>query len=277
MMRFSYCCNLNPVFVTPEHHNPRPPYSQRLQVLLKKCKVSLWEGFLALVPLDPTTGNPCPRHQRRINTYRAKAMQALAVGISHHMHITTGVVCCSVEQLADYCGLSTVSEAGNRSITRASRAIQDFEKYGLLRCERNWDPVLGIWYPKIMTVTPLFIQMIGSNEQEWEAAKRQQQGYKNRGLLKHEQEQITPCEAEARFKERLKALHLKNRQERHERKRALKLLKKSREEQRHEICQKLTKEMSWEAVAVLGLEGVRKLVDRKISQLKKFVGYSPPD
>lgn len=271
MLRTVYCCNPNPVFVSPEHHAPRPPYSQKLKDLLKKIKIAFWMGFLALVPLDPSTGKPWPMRQRRINEHRAKAMQALADGIIHHMHITTGIVHCSVEQLADYCGLSTVSEAGNRSITRASRVIQLFEAYGLLRCERIWDPVLGIWYPKLMEVTPLFIQMIGSNEEEWEAAKRQQQGYQNRGLLKHEQEEIAPSEATARMKIRIKELFLKNRWERHAKKRAWKLMQKSREEQRHEVCQQLTKQMSWDEIALLGLEGAQKLVNQKLNDIRKLL------
>lgn len=126
-----------------------------------------------------------------------------------------------------------------------------------------------------MTVTPLFIQMVGSNEQEWQAAIRQQQAYQCASLLKLNEVELTAEEAAVRMKARMKELYLKNRQERHEKKRALKLLKKSYEEQRHDVCQKLIKTMSLQEVTSLGLDGIKKLVNQKLSTLRKLVGILP--
>jgi len=69
----------------------------------------------------------CCRDEGQFSLHGSRAAQAVVEGIIHHVRITGGIVHCTIEQLADYCGLATVSKNGNRSTTRASRAIQKLQ------------------------------------------------------------------------------------------------------------------------------------------------------
>jgi len=69
----------------------------------------------------------CCRDERQFILHGSWAAQTMVEGIIHHLHITGGIMHCAIEQLADYCGLATISKNGNRSTTRASRAIQKLQ------------------------------------------------------------------------------------------------------------------------------------------------------
>ncbi|MEW9810179.1 MAG: plasmid replication initiator RepA (plasmid) [Candidatus Symbiodolus clandestinus] len=274
-LRAVYCSNLSPSFSVPVNHKPRTPFQQRCLSMLRKRKVADWVGFRVVPPIDPKTLNPLPPRQRALNEHRARALQSMMEAMIHHLNIITGVVHCTVEKLAEYCGLDTVSEAGNRSITRASRCIQQMECFGLLQCEREWNAALGIWYPKIIQVTPLFFQSIEIPQEDWEAAIRQQEGYQRQGLA-NAQEQLSIEEARLRQIAQLKEIYLRQRQARQEIKRARKLQQLTLQKQRSEISKSIIKALSQIELIHLGVQGVQKLVNQKMMEFKRLLSHSPP-
>lgn len=162
-----YAKNPNPVFVAPKHHNVKDrPH------VLKKCanyaasnELHHWTGWLYL--------RDAIGRERKMYEDRQKALAAMVQAIIHHLNLhDLQVKNVTVEQLADYCGLSTVSEAGNKSISRAIRTIQMMAKVGLIECDNVWDKVYNdCWLPKFIAVTPLFFEFIGIDYVEIEAAQ----------------------------------------------------------------------------------------------------------
>lgn len=202
-------------------------------------------------------------------------MQALIAAISHFFNISTGLVHCTIEKLAELCGLVTVSKNGNRSITRASRCIQQMERFGLLQCENEWNAALGVWYPKIIQVTPLFFEAINISEKDWQAAIRQQQAYQRHGLA-GPQEQLSQEQARERQIAQLREIHLKAKLARQEIKRARKLQQLTLQQQHSQISQSLIKSLSQIQIVRLGLPGFQKLVNQKLWEFRRLLGHSPP-
>jgi len=162
-----YAKNPNPQFVAPKHHNVKDrPY------VLKKCAnfaasndLHHWTGWLYL--------RDALGRERKMYKDRQKSLAAMVQAIIHHLNLhDLQVKNVTIEQLADYCGLSTISEAGNKSISRAIRTIQMMAKAGLIECENVWDKVYNdCWLPKFIAVTPLFFEFLGIDYVEIEAAQ----------------------------------------------------------------------------------------------------------
>ncbi|MEW9824890.1 MAG: plasmid replication initiator RepA (plasmid) [Candidatus Symbiodolus clandestinus] len=271
----SCCINALPQFVAPADHKPRPAFSQRCGRASQRCDIAHWLGFRVLPPIDPASLERFPQRQRCLNEHRARAMQAVMAAISHFFNISTGLVHCTVEKLAELCGLITVSKNGNRSITRASRCIQQMEHFGLLRCENEWNAALGVWYPKIIQVTPLFFEAINIAEKDWQAAIHQQQAYQRQGLA-GPQEQLSQEEARERQITQLREIHLKAKLARQEIKRARKLQQLTLQQQRRQISQSIVKSLNQPKIVALGLPGIQKLVNQKLWEFRRLLSHSPP-
>jgi hypothetical protein len=99
--------------------------------------------------------------KRHFNIHARRALNAMIQGILHYVNLATWQVETSVECLARECALDTVSAAGNRSITRASRRIADLESAGVVECDWVWDKAAATWLPKLVHVTERFWDMIG--------------------------------------------------------------------------------------------------------------------
>lgn len=275
----SYVHNPYPTFEAPAHHGQRPAFIRKLVNYASKRKVCYWEGFRALWPIDPATLKPIHR-QRHFNLHRARAIQAVVIGIAHHLNIVTGIVKgASIELLAHQCGLATKSKAGNESITRASRAIITLEQFGVLRCEKVWDKTAGTWIPKLIEITPLFLDMCGINREEYERAQQQQLGFEKRGLSLAEQEELTISEARRRAKllHRQAAFERRRKQDKDHaaRKLAKKLAQKSLDEQRRAVQNDLIKMLGADEIKRLGVAGFKELVDRELGRLRRIAADPP--
>lgn len=275
-----YVHNPIPEFRPPEHHNQRPQFIRKLSNYAAKRRVWLWEGFYSILPLNPDTLKPVYR-RRRFNEHRGRAMQAVTQCIAHHLNVVTGIAQVSIEMLAHQCGLATRSEAGNKSITRASRAVITMEQYGLLKCEKIWDRTAGTWIPKLIEVTPLFIRMCGLNESEFEAAQRQQLGFHKRGLPADQQEQLTLNEMKRRAREQHRKIAFERRAKQDKahqaRKLARKLAGKELDEQRHLISQNLVKMYGLDEIQRIGLDGFKHLVDAELGRMRRIAADPPPN
>lgn len=270
--RVCYVKNPNPVFVPPKHHKPRPQLLRKAANFVNNRRVASWEGFPLLRPLAD--------RQRRFNEHRARALQAVVAALIHHVDLVSWLVESSCEGMADLCGLSTVSDAGNKSITRFTRAIDDLEEHGIVTCEKIWDRVMGCWIPKMITVTELFWRMIGISPEEALAAQQQQLGYRKKGLTLSEQEMLTVTEAKRRAKQRFKEIAFERRRKKHHVRRAV---RKSQELdalpwdlRRDKVASDLVRSMTPEECAALDLDGWRRMIDQEINRLRRYHSGDPP-
>ncbi|MNE09364.1 IncFII RepA protein family protein [compost metagenome] len=274
----SYVHNPTPAFVAPKHHKARPSFIRKLCNFVAQRKVWKWEGFYAIQPISPQTLKPI-RRQRHFNLHRGRAIQAVTEAIAHHLNTVTGIAHISIEMLAHQCGLATKSDAGNESITRASRAVLALEEYGILKCEKVWDRTAGTWIPKLIEITPFFIQMCGLTESEYEAAQRQQLGFLKRGLSLNEQEQLTITEARRRAKENHRRIAFERRRKQNKdhaaRRLAKKILAMELSDQRHEVTKKVTKSCTEEELIQMGPKGLKARIDKELGLLRR-IADSPP-
>nr|CAC10487.1 RepA1 protein [Buchnera aphidicola] len=196
--RKNYVNNMCPVFNPPKNDKKRPAFINYALGQAKKIDVARSELNYILQPKDSKTGSLISRisyflnvkfnnvlssRHRQLNEHRAAAMRAIVPAMVYHFNITSNLVQASIEQLADECGLSTISKSGNKSITRVSRLISEFmEPMGFIKCEKRWDKILGCYMPKIITLTPLFFELFGVSKEKLKNAKKQQLGWINKKL-----------------------------------------------------------------------------------------------
>lgn len=158
IVRGCYVANATPQFEKPGHHKGRPQFIGKAWNIAAKRDLACWVGF---VPLRPLIGR-----SRHWNKHRAQALNQMALAMLHYANVITWQVETSVDVLTRQCGLDTTSRAGNHSISRGSRLIQDLEKMGILECARYWDSASGSWFYKSITVTERFWDMVGVGADE---------------------------------------------------------------------------------------------------------------
>ncbi|ELB2793260.1 hypothetical protein QMX34_003894 [Aeromonas hydrophila] len=156
--RGCYVTNATPQFEKPGHHKGRPKFIGKSYNIAAKRDLACWPGF---IPLRPLIGR-----SRHWNAHRAKALNQMALAMLHYTNVITWQVETSVDVLTRQCGLDTTSRAGNHSISRGSRLIQDLEKMGILECSRYWDSASGSWFYKSIRVTERFWDMVGVGADE---------------------------------------------------------------------------------------------------------------
>jgi len=268
--RADYVCNPDPEFSIPSHHKKRPLFIRKAFNYANARRVWMWEGFSYFKNVA--------NRKRRFNKHRAKAIQAGVLCMTHHLNIVSGLVEASCTDMADMCGLSTYSKAGNLSISRFTRMIDDLEKFGLIKTEKVWDRVMGTWIPKMIWVTDIFFLMIGISVDEYKSAQNQQLGYLKQGLTLDAQEQLTITEVKKRKKRQFIEKAFESRRKKHSSKRlenqAKNFLKKSLDEQRSEIGNNLVSQLSPEELKGLSLQEFKVLVDRRLGQLRRLT--DPP-
>lgn len=158
IVRGCYVANATPRFEKPVRHKGRPRFIGKAYNVAAKRDIASWPGF---IPLRPLIGR-----SRHWNEHRAKALNSMVLAMLHYTNVITWQVETSVDVLTRQCGLDTKSAAGNHSITRGSRLIQDLGKMGIVEGEPLWDPVAGSFYYKSIIVTELFWEMVGVGAEE---------------------------------------------------------------------------------------------------------------
>ncbi|QCI17422.1 replication protein RepA (plasmid) [Buchnera aphidicola (Aphis helianthi)] len=159
MPRKNYIYNSKPVFNPPKNDKKR---SNFINYAMKKAsEIDVARSILnhTLLAIDPKTGNILPRF-RRLNEHRACAMRAMVLAMLYYCNIESNLVEASIEKLSDQCGLSTISKIGNKSITRASRLINEFlEPMGFIKCKREKTKSSSNYTPKKIFLTPIFFML----------------------------------------------------------------------------------------------------------------------
>ncbi|ACQ68881.1 plasmid replication initiator RepA [Candidatus Williamhamiltonella defendens] len=275
MTRKSYVFNASPVFTPPASEKQRPAFIRYAMQCASDKDVARSELLYILQGTIPT-------RSRRLNEHRARALRAMALAMLYHFNIASGLVMASVEQLSDECGLSTVSDAGNKSITRASRLLTDFlEPMGFVHCEKVWDRIMESYIPKLITLTPLFFLLFDVSSEKLEKAQHQQMGWINKGLMEKGEESITLVEARRRAKEQhikrafeyRKSLHAMNKK----RKLARRMAKLDEQTAKQTLLQKIIQRYSLVELNEMGPKGLRNQVNMEYHHLRKVASTPTPD
>jgi len=231
--------NLTPLFDKPKHHKARPAFLRACGTNLGKNPLSKWVGWQLIQHNNK---------QSKVYQHAHNAMDALAMAIVHFTEIQSGCVNANVSQLAELTGLITESEAGNISISRASRAIIRMIDADLLEAAPLvWDKQLGYWLPKFINVTDKFWDVVHPEGLAgYEKARAQQYAYQCQGVSTPK-EWLSITEA----KERRRRTHIKTifeyrkskQSKAKERRLSRKLQEKDRVSSRAQITQQILNEL----------------------------------
>lgn len=278
-VRCCYVRNPHPRYQPPKVDASKPAIIKALVNAASHSNPARHEAWYTTPRIDQKTGLGRPFH-KRMNEHRARAINALMVGLSDRLNIVSSKVEASVEQLSDWCGLSTGGKA-NKSISRASRALATLEELGALACERTWDEVSRSYIPKIIWVTELFFVLIGYELGKYQAAQHQQLAWENQKLREAGEAPITLSEARRRAKERhiKRAFEHRTRQRafKQQRRQAQKLMRMAREQARAEILNGLIKQYSQKELEAMGHQALRRQVDQRYHALRKLATSTPAD
>ncbi|AEO08365.1 plasmid replication initiator RepA [Buchnera aphidicola] len=272
--RKHYINNPNPFFTPPKGNKPRPAFIRYAMKRAETIDVARCELNYILQIKKIKIEFPKKRF-RRLNEHRACAMRAMVLAMIYHFNISSDLVQASVEQLSDECGLSTLSKAGNKSITRASRLITHFmEPMGFVTCKKKWDKILGNYMPKIITLTPLFFQLFDISENKLINAKKQQLGWINKNLIDKGLQPITMVDAKRRSQDIQIKNIVKYRISKHafykKRRNAQRLIALDEKEARQTILRALVAKYSISELTKLGPNGLKKQVNISYSYLRKI-------
>nr|CAA07283.1 RepA2 protein [Buchnera aphidicola] len=159
MPRKNYIHNPKPFFKPSKNEKKRSAFI--CYAMKKASEIDVAKSNLnhTLLPIDPKTGNVLTRF-RRLNKHRACAMRAIVLAMLYYFNINSNLVEASIEKLADECGLSTFSDSGNKSITRASRLISEFlEPMGFIKCKKIKSKSISNYISKKIFLTPMFFML----------------------------------------------------------------------------------------------------------------------
>ncbi|CAL4326660.1 plasmid replication initiator RepA [Buchnera aphidicola] len=279
--RKCYINNPNPIFIPPKNNKRRPAFICYAMKKASEIDVARCELNYILQAKNIKIGLPLKRF-RQLNEHRACAMRAMVLAMIYHFNISSELVQASVEQLSDECGLSTISKAGNKSITRASRLITNFmEPMGFVTCQKTWDRVLGNYMPKMITLTPLFFMLFGVSKEKLMNAKKQQLGWINTNLISKGLKPITMNDAKRRSKDTQIKSIFKYRMSRHafykKKRNAQKLINLDEKEARQTILRALVAKYSLSELTKLGPNGLKKQVNISYYYLRKIATNTYPD
>lgn len=266
--------NPTPAFTRPAHHKHKlPAFNKSLLEKLSERDVSRWAGFYFYDAYHHKTNKPVVR-RRHFNKHRARAMNAMAQGISYHLNIISGSVPVSFTTMAKEAGLATTSKAGNLSITRATRAMQDLAAYGVITYKLLWDKVTRQYFPADIQVTDRFFDMVGSSAQAWQKASNQQLAWQNMGLAKKGQKPLTKSEAARLQREKLVEITWQQRKTAQDIRRKQKIARiadrKNDTDLRHQISCQLQHELSQGQHDGITMDGFKQLVNQRLALVRKI-------
>jgi incFII family plasmid replication initiator RepA len=269
-MRSVYIHNPNPKFIAPAHHAHKLPFV--LQGAIKNTQGRDLTGDMIFYVNLP------PERRRRIYEARRKAINAAITAILYFVNIVSREVHASAEQLADQCGLSTVSDAGNKSITRLTRALVMMKGLGLVQYKRRFDRVSRKYFPAEIVVTDTFIELVGISPESWQRAVDQKLNYYNAKNSKRLGKAITESDyARIARQERLEQVWNRRKTEREinakkkAAKRAERIAKEQGEEELHNLVKsQVSQEFRDGLHPGASLSDLRSIVEHRINYLKKI-------
>lgn len=190
------------------------------------------------------------KRQRKPPVLRRQAIEALLQAICFHYDPLANRVNATLTTLAIECSLTTESDRGNLSITRATRALYSLAKdFGLLTySEPKFDPELGCNIPTDITFTRALFEALDISEEAVNAARRSRAEWKNQqreqnGFARLELVELIPLAWQA-FNQRFKQYRLKCKTQGEKRARARRDVVRTHQEIRVLVRRELTREIA---------------------------------
>ncbi|CAL4044160.1 plasmid replication initiator RepA [Buchnera aphidicola] len=262
--------NSCPEFIIPAHHKHKIPF-----VLSDAIKRNHDRDLTAEVHFYLSLP---PERCRRIYKSRRRALNAMLRAILYHVNVVSKQVPISASMLSEYCGLTTISKAGNKSVTRGTRALTMLRDLGFITYRQCWDRVSRRYFPSAITITERLIDLAGICPEKWKTelnnklSNYNHRFFKKEGRLLNEydyarrlrEEQLTRC-----YIYRCNRKDIKNKK-----KRALRLEKlaviKGENELRHLISRQVSEEFLKGFIPRAELKDLKRIVDKRIDTLKKI-------
>lgn len=273
--RSCYVKNLNPQFVVPARHTHKLPF-----VLSDAIERNRERDLTAEIPFYVNL--PVERC-RRIYEHRRKALNALLLSILHHVNIISRKVPVGAEALADHCGLSTVSAAGNKSTSRATRALKMLKDLGFITYNRRWDRVSKRYFPADIFITEQLIELVGISPEKWQAEVAKKLAYYNKKNAERFGKAITESEyariireeqLEKVWQQRKAAREIKAKQKLAERLERL-AKEKGEAELRHLVTRQVSDEYREGLLPDASLADLKAIVERRINTYRKTARSLP--
>ncbi|HBV6392384.1 TPA: RepA [Klebsiella aerogenes] len=269
ILRSAYVCNADPKFQVPKHHTHKLPFVlsdalQRIDGRDLTCDVAFY------------VNQPSER-QRRLNEHRRRAINAVISALLHHTNVISKRVLASAEALADFCGLSTVSKAGNKSITRCTRALAQLKQLGFIDYERRWDRVSKRYFPSKIELKKQLLETVGISEAIWQRAVNQKLNYYNAKNSQRLKTAITEAEykriviqeqMENVWQQRKTAREIKARKKAAERAERL-AREKGEDELRHQLTKDVSQEFADGLYPGADLAYLKSIVEQRFNLLRK--------
>lgn len=189
------------------------------------------------------------RRKRMPPLLRRKAIDALLQALCFHYDPLANRVNAAITTLAMECGLATESDAGNLSITRATRALKFLaDDLGLLTYNTEYDPDIGCYIPTDITFPPALFDALEISDEAVAAARRSSAAWENQQRLKKGLPSLETDELITRawrfVRERFREYQLKHKTHGMKRARAKKDAERSRREIEAVVHRQLTREIA---------------------------------
>lgn len=200
---------------------------------------------------------------------RKRAIDALLQALCFHFDPLENHVNATITTMAMECGLATESDAGNLSITRATRALKSLAVLGLVTYDTEYCGALGCYFPTDITLTPAFFDALDISVQAVDAARDSRVAWKNKqrakqGLSKLPVDDLM-FEALKTRRDRFYDYHMTHKQHGHERARAKRDATRQRTEIEALVKRELTREIA-ENRFPASKEAVMAEVARRVKQ-----------
>jgi incFII family plasmid replication initiator RepA len=262
--------NSNPQFQIPIHYKHKIPFvlSDAITRNHDKDLTAEVHFYLALPP----------ERCRRIYKSRRRALNAMLRAILYHINVISKQVPISATMLTEYCGLTTISAAGNKSVTRGTRALSMLRDLGFITYRQCWDRVSRRYFPSAIAVTERLIDLVGICPERWKTELNNKLANYNHKIFKKEGITMNEYDYSRKLREdQLKRSYMyhSNRKEINKKKkeatRLEKLVKiKGETELRHLISRQVSDEFLKGFIPGAKLKDLKKIVDKRINTLKKI-------
>lgn len=251
---------LRPGTINPDPRYKRPDrYKRKMPAFLARLLDSMGETDLTAHPAFymPSTGR-----KRTIRKHGRNSLNATLRTLIANADVITASTTISCTSMAAQCGLQTKSAAGNKGITRFTRALKVLDAAGATQSRIERDPSSGQFLSAVVVITAVGMAICGTTEKAWRAAARMRANFSGKPLAYGDEEET---DLKQRLAERIAAwrkMQRERRAEKAKRKRELTLARRAaREEedrQLHAMIQSLNKSLPLATLIELGLDGLKK-------------------
>lgn len=255
----NHTTELRPGTINPDPQYKRPEtYKQKTPAFLARLMASMGKADLTAHPAFymPSTGR-----KRTIRKHGRNSINATLRTLIANADVITASTTISCTSMAAQCGLQSKSAAGNKGITRFTRALKVLDAAGATESRIERDPASGQFLSAVVVITALGMAICGTTEKAWRAAARMRANFNGKPLAYGDEEEI---DLKQRLAERIAAwrkIQRERRAEKAKRKRELTLARraarKEEEQQLHTLIKSLTQSLPLARLVELGADGLK--------------------